>query len=69
MNYHRLVIESFKNDDGKDRENVTWKWKFADFWLFCDYPAMITLKLDCYAHRWIKCRELEIYSYMFKFSW
>ena len=32
-------------------------------WLFCDYPTMSTLKLDCYAHRWIKCRELKIYSW------
>ena len=66
MIYHRLIIESFSNDDGKDKENCTSNWKFADYWLFCDYPAMSTLKLDCYAHRWIKCRELKIYSCKFE---
>ena len=36
------LIASFSNHDGNAKENVIWKSKFAELWLFCDYP--ITFK-------------------------
>ena len=68
MSYDRVITESFSNDDCKYNENVALKWKFADLWLFWDYTTMSTLKIDCYSHHWVKCRELKIYSCMFKLS-
>jgi len=37
-----VSLGSFSNDNGKGKENVTWKWTLVQLWLFCDYPVLFT---------------------------